>query len=120
MSTLTETMPAPALKTRACHFAPPPEVGKFAFARLRRHPFKGVHLVQLAEPTPDSSTKPTHITLHLFRHEFISIFRHAGSATMPPDDVRILQVVDDAAKRYEEDDGVVFLDRAVAIEGMRR
>ncbi|KAF9012866.1 hypothetical protein BDZ89DRAFT_1077194 [Hymenopellis radicata] len=119
-TTTTATLPPP-LTSRTCHFAPPPPVGKFAFARLKSDPRKGVHLVRLVNA--DSETPTTHpelITLHLFRHEFISIFRHAGSTTVHPSELRILQVVDDASTRYEEEHGVVFLERRVALEGMRR
>ncbi len=59
------------------------------------------------------------ITLRLFRHEFISIFRLAGSKTLRLSDIRILEVIDDAAKRYEEEQGVVFLARGL-VSGIRR
>ncbi|KAF8900537.1 hypothetical protein CPB85DRAFT_158845 [Mucidula mucida] len=114
----TATMPI-TRTGKTCHFAPPPPAGKFAFARLKseHRAMSGVHLVRLAD---SETTHPELITLHLFRHEFISIFRHAGSTTVHPSDLRILQVVDDASTRYEEEQGVVFLERRVALEGMRR
>lgn len=79
-----------------------------------------LYTILITHLTDSETTHPELITLHLFRHEFISIFRHAGSTTVHPSELRILQVVDDASTRYEEEQGVVFLERRVALEGMRR
>ncbi|KAG7447054.1 uncharacterized protein BT62DRAFT_100152 [Guyanagaster necrorhizus] len=112
-----------------------PQSGKFAFARLCSD--REVYLVQLTEESCRSlcgdlscpqnapnacftnDTQNASITLRLFRHEFISIFRLAGSKTVRLSDIRILEVIDDAAKRYEEEQGVVFLARGL-VSGMRR
>ncbi|KAK0204241.1 hypothetical protein DFS33DRAFT_871653 [Desarmillaria ectypa] len=116
-------------------FPSPPPPGKFAFARLCSD--REVYLVQLTEEScrflcgdlscPQNApntcctndTQNMSITLRLFRHEFISIFRLAGSKTLRLSDIRILEVIDDTAKRYEEEQGVVFLARGL-VSGMRR
>ncbi|KAK0444508.1 hypothetical protein EV421DRAFT_2018746 [Armillaria borealis] len=83
-------------------FPSPPPPGKFAFARLCSD--REVYLVQLAEHVNNATPIPSRI--HFY-------FRLAGSKTVRLSDIRILEVIDDAAKRYEEEQGVVFLARGL-------
>lgn len=50
------------------------------------------------------------LDLHVFRHEFVSIFRYSHSARVHPLEVRLFEPLDDnAGIRYEPDSGAVFL-----------
>ena len=51
--------------------------------------------------------------VHVFRHEFITLFRYSHRATIHPADMHILESIDDRATLYEEDKGTVFLARDV-------
>lgn len=51
--------------------------------------------------------------VHVFRHEFITLFRYSHRATVHPADMHILEPIDDRATLYEEDKGTVFLARDV-------
>ncbi|KAI9568124.1 hypothetical protein HD554DRAFT_2022989 [Boletus coccyginus] len=99
------------MSTPSVSFSPPPAVlskqwdagqdPTFAFARLQRD-------VCL---TVDPSGTPL-LDLHVFRHEFASIFRYSHSACVHPLEVRLrlLEPLDDnAGIRYEPDSGTVFL-----------
>jgi hypothetical protein len=49
------------------------------------------------------------LDIHVFRHEFVSIFRYSHSASVHPRELRVLEPLDDHAVRYEPDNGTVFL-----------
>ena len=49
--------------------------------------------------------------VHVFRHEFITLFRYSHRATVHPADMHILEPIDEAHTLYEEDKGIVFLAR---------
>ena len=51
--------------------------------------------------------------VHVFRHEFITLFRYSHRAIVHPADMHILEPIDDSATLYEEDKGTVFLARDV-------
>ncbi|KJA26762.1 hypothetical protein HYPSUDRAFT_132427 [Hypholoma sublateritium FD-334 SS-4] len=87
--------------------APPPYAPQddyFAFARIA----DDVCLVQ-ASSAPLSALTP--VSVKIFRHEFISIFRLAEARVLHPADIRILEPIDARRTRYEEDSGTVFLAR---------
>ncbi|EGO29204.1 hypothetical protein SERLADRAFT_456646 [Serpula lacrymans var. lacrymans S7.9] len=74
---------------------------QFAFARINGD----VCLVQFTNVSPFSPT----ISVNIFRHEFITIFRYSHSTCAAQASVRIFQVLDARGIRYEEDSGTVFL-----------
>ncbi|KAF8553822.1 hypothetical protein OG21DRAFT_1375924, partial [Imleria badia] len=76
----------------------------FAFAKLQRD----VCLVQLVGQTVDTSGTPW-LDIHVFRHEFVSIFRYSHSTRVHPHELRVFEPLDDHAVRYEPDNGTVFL-----------
>ncbi|KAG6379674.1 hypothetical protein JVT61DRAFT_10195 [Boletus reticuloceps] len=103
------------MSTPAVSFAPPPAVlskpwdasqdPTFAFAKLQRD----VCLVQLVgQSSIDPSGTPL-LDIHVFRHEFVSMFRYSYSARVHPLELRVLEPLDDHAVRYEPDNGSVFL-----------
>lgn len=47
--------------------------------------------------------------MKVFRHEFITIFRHSHNETVHPSDITILEFIDERLTRYEEENGTVFL-----------
>ena len=51
--------------------------------------------------------------VHVFRHEFITLFRYSHRATVHPADMHILEPIEDDATLYEEEKGTVFLARDV-------
>ena len=51
--------------------------------------------------------------VHVFRHEFIPLFRYSHRATLHPADVHILEPIADHSTLYEEEKGTVFLARDV-------
>ncbi|KAG5637589.1 hypothetical protein H0H81_004040 [Sphagnurus paluster] len=86
----------------------PPVVkgGYFAFARIKG----GVFLVQVSLDTPTPSALTT-MDVKIFRHEFITIFRHSETKTLHPADITIIEPIDEFHTRYEEENGTVFLAR---------
>lgn len=62
----------------------------------------------VGETTVDPSGTPL-LDIHIFRHEFVSIFRYSHSARVHPLELRVLEPLDDHAVRYEQDNGTVFL-----------
>ena len=108
---------------------------KFAFARIKGEVF----LVQGTSSTvkiessctdqlvvtvalADCETTPSALTpvdVNIFKHEFITIFRWSHQTTVHPDDIRILEPIDEACIRYEEENGTVFMAKDV-VERLRR
>ena len=58
--------------------------------------------------TVDSSGTPL-LDIHVFRHEFATIFRYSHSARVHPLELRVFEPLDIHAVRYEPDSGTVFL-----------
>ncbi|KAN0085875.1 hypothetical protein V8E55_007009 [Tylopilus felleus] len=93
------TLPAPSIHWDAS------QDPTFAFAKLQRD----VCLVQLVgQTTVDPSGTPL-LDIHVFRHEFVSIFRYSYSTRVHPLELKVLESLDDHAVRYEPDNGTVFL-----------
>ncbi|TFK28520.1 hypothetical protein FA15DRAFT_611971 [Coprinopsis marcescibilis] len=86
-------------------FTPPVKDGCFAFARVKGE----VHLVQVSDATPASAFMP--VDVNIFKHEFITIFRFAQATTLHPSDFNVLEWLEDASIRYEEENETVFLAR---------
>jgi hypothetical protein len=59
------------------------------------------------------------VDVKIFRHEFITMFRYSHCDTVHPADIRILEPIDDALTRYEEENGVVFLAKDL-MESLRK
>jgi hypothetical protein len=57
--------------------------------------------------------------VNIFRHEFITIFRFAESATLHPADFQVVEPIDDALVRYEEENDTVFLAKGL-MERLRK
>ncbi|KAL0566742.1 hypothetical protein V5O48_015260 [Marasmius crinis-equi] len=87
--------------------------GYFAFAKIKDE----VCLVQVSSLTP--ITALTTIDIKIFRHEFITIFRLLESRTMHPDDINIIEILDDRLKCYEEEKETVFLAKE-AVQRLRK
>ena len=51
--------------------------------------------------------------VHVFRHEFITLFRHSHDAAVHPADIRVLEVLGPAQAVYDADQGTVSLARDV-------
>jgi len=51
----------------------------------------------------------TSLSILVFRHEFVSIFRYSHDLRVSPEDIRVLELLDEDRIRYEEDNGTVFL-----------
>lgn len=51
--------------------------------------------------------------VHVFRHEFITIFRYSHSASIHPADLHVLYTIDARCTLYEQDKGTVFLAKDV-------
>lgn len=110
------TLPAPSIHWDAS------QDPTFAFAKLQRD----VCLVQrehhddpaldtlsyalavVGQTTVDPSGTPL-LDIHVFRHEFVSIFRYSYSTRVHPLELKVLESLDDHAVRYEPDNGTVFL-----------
>jgi len=110
---------------------------KFAFARIKGE----VYLVQgkssstkFWETEADARLLPvsvvsrtewetasafTTMDVNIFRHEFIAIFRWSHQMTLHPNDIRILEHIDDQCIRYEEENGTVFMAKDV-MERLRK
>ncbi|KAG1779465.1 hypothetical protein EV702DRAFT_966271 [Suillus placidus] len=76
---------------------------RFAFARVKGD----ICLVQL-HPI-QSETSQESLGIIVFRHEFVSIFRYSHDLRVSPEDIRVLELLDEDRIRYEEDNGTVFL-----------
>ncbi|KAK1223478.1 hypothetical protein PQX77_013636 [Marasmius sp. AFHP31] len=81
--------------------------GYFAFAKIKDE----VCVVQVPSSTP--ITALTTVDMKIFRHEFVTIFRLQEIRTMHPDDVYIIETIDDRLKCYEEEKETVFLAKEV-------
>ncbi|KAI1797982.1 hypothetical protein LXA43DRAFT_873517, partial [Ganoderma leucocontextum] len=84
----------------------------FALAKIKGD----VCLVQVPHNSPahgGMSSALMAADVHVFRHEFITLFRYSHRATVHPADMHILEPIDDRATLYEEDKGTVFLARDV-------
>lgn len=62
--------------------------------------------------TPITALSP--VDIKIFRHEFITIFRLLEARTMHPQDIYIIETIDDRLKCYEEEKETVFLAKEVA------
>lgn len=67
----------------------------------------------------DCTSGLTPIDVNIFRHEFITIFRWSHQTTLHPDDICILEPIDERCIRYEEENGTVFMAKDV-MEKLRR
>ncbi|KAG2068866.1 hypothetical protein BDR04DRAFT_734649 [Suillus decipiens] len=76
---------------------------RFAFARVKGD----IYLVRL-HPI-QSNTSRESLGVVVFRHEFVSIFRYSHNLCVSPEDIRVLELLDEDQIRYEEDNGTVFL-----------
>jgi len=76
---------------------------RFAFARVKGD----ICLVQL-HPV-QSETSRESLAILVFRHEFVSIFRYSHDLRVSPEDIRVLELLDEDRIRYEEESGTVFL-----------
>ncbi|KAH6909414.1 hypothetical protein BKA70DRAFT_1102392, partial [Coprinopsis sp. MPI-PUGE-AT-0042] len=85
----------------------------FAFARVKGE----VRLVQFSCTAPKSPFLP--VEVHLFRHEFITIFRFVETTTLHPSDFTIIECLDSSRLRYEEESETVFLAKDL-IERLRQ
>jgi len=83
---------------------------QFAFASITGE----ICLVQVF-PTDRESTSSalTTVDLNIFKHEFITIFRWSHQTTVHPNDMRILEQIDERCIRYEEENGTVFVAKDV-------
>ena len=76
----------------------------------------------MAVTLADCETAPSALTtvdVNIFKHEFITIFRWSHQTTVHPDDIRILEPIDEACIRYEEENGTVFMAKDV-VERLRK
>jgi len=88
---------------------------KFAFARIKGE----VYLVQVSRTEWETASAFTTMDVNIFRHEFIAIFRWSHQMTLHPNDIRILEQIDDQCIRYEEENGTVFMAKDV-MERLRK
>ncbi|KAG7086032.1 hypothetical protein E1B28_003553 [Marasmius oreades] len=95
------------------NITPSVDDGYFAFAKIGDE----ICVVQVSSLTP--LTALSTIDIKVFRHEFVAIFRLDGTRTMHPDDVCVIETIDDRLKCYEEEKEIVFLAKEV-IERMRQ
>jgi len=86
--------------------------GHFAFARVKGD----VCLVQVPLTTPSALNV---VDAKIFRHEFITIFRHSETKTLHPADISIIEPINDYHVLYEEDSGTVFVAREL-LDRMRK
>ncbi|KAG1729726.1 hypothetical protein EDB19DRAFT_1742869 [Suillus lakei] len=93
------TFATPSMLTQA-HLVTDP---RFAFARVKGN----ICLVQLHPIQSETSRESMGILV--FRHEFVSIFRYSHDLRVSPEDIRVLELLDEDRIRYEEDNGIVFL-----------
>ena len=66
-----------------------------------------------------TSSALTTVDVNIFRHEFITIFRWSHQMTVHPNDIRILEPIDEQSIRYEEENGTVFMAKDV-MERLRK
>ncbi|RDB18613.1 hypothetical protein Hypma_014721 [Hypsizygus marmoreus] len=103
-SSLSQTSKGPLVHDISSSCTPPIiDGGSFAFAKIKGD----VCLVQVSFATPASAL--TTVDVKIFRHEFITIFRHTETKTIHPSDIHIIEPIDDHHTRYEEENGTVFL-----------
>ncbi|KAF9259007.1 hypothetical protein L218DRAFT_875683 [Marasmius fiardii PR-910] len=95
------------------NITPSVDEGYFAFARIGDE----ICLIQISSSTPVTALST--IDIKIFRHEFVAIFRLQGIRTMHPDDVYVIETIDDRLKCYEEENETVFLAKEV-IERLRK
>jgi hypothetical protein len=97
---------------------------RFAFARVKGDiclvqcglsPFTSpdcgliqLSMIYLVHPI-QSETSRGSLGIIVFRHEFVSIFRYSHDLCVSPEDIRVLELLDEDRIRYEEDNGTVFL-----------
>jgi hypothetical protein len=93
------TFATPSMLTQVHHESDP----RFAFARVKGD----ICLVQLHPIQSESSRESLGVIV--FRHEFVSIFRYSHDLRISPEDIRVLELLDEDRIRYEEDNGTVFL-----------
>ncbi|KAM5532167.1 hypothetical protein V8D89_014192 [Ganoderma adspersum] len=101
--------PVPSPQCAPSAIAPKPT---FALAKIKGD----VCLVQVPHDSPahgGMSSALVAADVHVFRHEFITLFRYSHRATVHPADMHILESIDDRATLYEEDKGTVFLARDI-------
>jgi len=110
------TCPSPSAQTGLLAYpfpyyppSPPLPSSQFAFARINGE----VVLVQIFTWPETVSSALAAVDPKIFRHEFITIFRFSHCDSLHPTDVVVLEQIDDASTRYEEDSGTVFLARDV-------
>ncbi|TDL24489.1 hypothetical protein BD410DRAFT_801844 [Rickenella mellea] len=87
-----------------------PSGGQFAIAQVH----DSVCLVQ-SDSVHATSSSPlfmTPVELHIFRHEFGTMFRYSHRATLHPNDIHVLNPIDERHILREET-GVVFVAREV-------
>ncbi|PIL27717.1 hypothetical protein GSI_10870 [Ganoderma sinense ZZ0214-1] len=104
---MSSPVSSPQLASSAC--TPKPT---FAVAKIKGD----VCLVQVPYDSPARGAMSSALMaadVHVFRHEFITLFRYSHCATVHPADMHILESIDDRATLYEEDKGTVFLARDV-------
>jgi len=77
--------------------------GHFGFARIKGF----LALVEVSNATPLSALGT--VDVKVFRHEFINIFRFSELRTLHPNDINMIEQIDDEGVRYEEDNETVFL-----------
>lgn len=63
----------------------------------------------LVHPVVQSETSRDSLAMIVFRHEFVSVFRYSHDLRVSPEDIRVLELLDEDRIRYEEDNGTVFL-----------
>ncbi|KAH9849585.1 hypothetical protein C2E23DRAFT_736937 [Lenzites betulinus] len=90
---------------------PSPRQPTFAFAQIKGD----VCLVQVPDaPAPGATSSALMAAdVHVFRHEFITLFRYSHRASVHPADMHILEPIADHCMLYEAEKGTVFLARDV-------
>jgi len=89
---------------------------KFAFACIKGD----VCLVQTSLTNCETTSSAlTTVDVNIFKHEFITIFRWSHQMTVHPNDIRILEPIDEMCIRYEEENGTVFMAKEV-VERLRK
>ncbi|KAI0747026.1 hypothetical protein C8Q80DRAFT_1121689 [Daedaleopsis nitida] len=98
---------------------PAPEKPTFALARIKGD----VCLVQVPPTSACAqggmSSALMAADVHVFRHEFITLFRYSHRTTVHPADLAILEPIGEDSTLYEEDRGTVFLARDVVARMQR-
>lgn len=55
----------------------------------------------------------TPVDVNVFQHEFVTMFRWSYYTTIHPDNIRILETIDERFIRYEKESGTVFMAKDV-------